>query len=86
MLRAPLTFEFPAPWNLKLLGIFKERVRLVALLPFLAGRKDGERSQPPPSARARAADPVEGPVQLREQQPSEQPVQEFCSGEASHHR
>lgn len=52
MLCAPLMFEFPALQNLKLLGIFKELVCLVALLPFPAGRKNGERSEPPPSARA----------------------------------
>lgn len=49
----------------------KELVCLVALLSFLAGRKDSERSESPPSARARAADHVEGEVQFGQQQSAE---------------
>lgn len=49
----------------------KELVCLVALLSFLAGREDSERSESPPSSRARAADRVEGEVQFGKQQSAE---------------
>lgn len=49
----------------------KEPVGVVALLSSLAGREDSERSESPPSARARAADPVEGEVQCGERQSAE---------------
>lgn len=45
--------------------------RLSALLSFLAGREDDERSESPPSAGTRAADHVEGEVQFGKQQSAE---------------
>lgn len=71
-----MTLAFPGLWSLQPPGVLKARglgwhkefVCLVAMLSFLAGREDGERSESPPSARARAADHVEGEVQFGKQQ------------------